>query len=122
MSARIIAGAFAGLSPAALHAGYLASYWIQVVVVFAFLVLLPTGEHFHIVTALPALYFHRGRPANAVPTIDLERVFADDADPATVRVGVRTAAGVTAFTVILCLANSLARDFVMPITPALEAE
>ncbi len=62
---------------------------------FAFLVLLPTGEHFHIVTALPALYFHRGRPANAVPTIDLERVFADDADPATMRVGVRTAADLT---------------------------
>jgi Fe-S oxidoreductase len=92
---RAIAAAFAGLSPAALHAGYVASYWIQVVVVFAFLVLLPTGEHFHIVTALPALYFHRGRPANAVPTIDLERVFADDADPATVRVGVRTAADLT---------------------------
>ena len=92
---RAVAAAFAGLSPAALHAGYVASYWIQVVVVFAFLVLLPTGEHFHIVTALPALYFHRGRPANAVPTIDLEKVFADDADPATVRVGVRTAADLT---------------------------
>ena len=92
---RAIAGAFAGLSPAVLHAGYVASYWIQVVVVFAFLVLLPTGEHFHIVTALPALYFHRGRPANAVPTIDLERVFADDADPATMRVGARTAADLT---------------------------
>ena len=92
---RAIAAAFAGLSPAALHAGYVASYWIQVVVVFAFLVLLPTGEHFHIVTALPALYFHRGRPANAVPAIDLEKVFADDADPATARVGVRTAADLT---------------------------
>ena len=92
---RAVAAAFAGLSPAALHAGYVASYWIQVVVVFAFLVLLPTGEHFHIVTALPALYFHRGRPANAVPAIDLEKVFADDADPATIRVGVRTAADLT---------------------------
>ena len=92
---RAIAAAFANLPPAALHAGYVASYWIQVVVVFAFLVLLPTGEHFHIVTALPALYFHRGRPANAVPAIDLEKVFADDADPATARVGVRTAADLT---------------------------
>jgi len=92
---RAIAAAFAGLPPAALQAGYVASYWIQVVVVFAFLVLLPTGEHFHIVTALPALYFHRGRPANAVPGIDLEKVFADDADPATARVGVRSAADLT---------------------------
>ena len=30
--------------------------------VFAFLVILPIGEHFHIVTALPTLYFRRGRP------------------------------------------------------------
>jgi ferredoxin len=31
------------------------------------------GEHFHIVTALPALFFARPRPANAVPAVDLER-------------------------------------------------
>ena len=29
----------------------------------SFLVILPIGEHFHIVTALPALFFRRGRPA-----------------------------------------------------------
>ncbi len=92
---RVVEGAVAGLSPGAQRAGYVASYWVQVVVVLAFLVLLPTGEHFHIVTALPALFFHRGRPANAVPGIDLEQVFADDADPATVRVGVRTARDLT---------------------------
>ena len=33
------------------------------VLVFSFLVLLPVGEHFHIVTALPALFFRRGQPA-----------------------------------------------------------
>lgn len=92
---RAVEAAVAGLSPAAQHAGYALSYWTQLVVVFAFLVLLPTGEHFHIVTALPALFFHRGRPANAVPGIDLEAVFADDADPDTVKVGVRTAADLT---------------------------
>ena len=52
-----------GLSPALLSAGYTLSYWTQMVVVFCFLVLLPAGEHFHIVTALPALFFRRGRPA-----------------------------------------------------------
>ena len=50
-----VATALQGLSPAALHAGYVASYWIQMATVFSFLVLLPTGEHFHIATALPAL-------------------------------------------------------------------
>ena len=43
----------------------------------SFLVILPTGEHFHIVTALPALFFRRGRPANAVPHVDLEKAMAE---------------------------------------------
>ena len=63
-----LAIAFSGLRPAALTAGYVLSYWVQMAVVFSFLVLLPTGEHFHIVTALPALFFRRGGPANRVPS------------------------------------------------------
>ena len=78
--ARVVAGAVAALSPAALAAGYHASYWTQIVVVFAFLVILPPGEHFHIVTALPALYFRRGRPANAVPSVDLEKIMGEGSD------------------------------------------
>ena len=35
--------------------------------VLGFLVILPIGEHFHIVTALPTLFFRRGGPANRVP-------------------------------------------------------
>lgn len=92
---RRVADALAGLSPAALAVGYHLSYWTQVAVVFAFLVILPLGEHFHIVTALPALYFRRGGPANAVPAVDLERLLADDADAAAVRVGVHTAKDLT---------------------------
>ncbi len=49
------------LPPPALRAGYQFFYWTQLLIVFAFLVILPTGEHFHIVTALPALFFRRGR-------------------------------------------------------------
>jgi Fe-S oxidoreductase len=92
---RVVADAVAGWSPAALHAGYVASYWMQMLVVFAFLVLLPVGEHFHIVTALPALYFHRGRPANAVPAVDLAPLYADDADPDTMKIGAATARDLT---------------------------
>ena len=64
-------------------------------VVFAFLVILPLGEHFHIVTALPTLFFRRGRPANRVPSVDLEKMLSDDADAADLRVGVGTAKDLT---------------------------
>jgi len=88
---RSIALAFSGLAPAALTAGYQVSYWAQLVVVFAFLVILPTGEHFHIVTALPALYFRRGTPANTVPFVDLEKIMGEAADAESMRIGARTA-------------------------------
>ena len=90
-----VAAALAGLSPAALTAGYHLSYWTQLVVVFAFLVLLPTGEHFHIVTALPTLFFRRGSSVNTVPFVDLEKMMGDDAGAAEMRVGVRTAKDLT---------------------------
>jgi Fe-S oxidoreductase len=77
---------------ASLATGAAVSYWLQMITVFSFLVLLPAGEHFHIVTALPALFFRRGRPANEVPGIDLSKLMDDSADAAEMKVGVRTAA------------------------------
>ncbi len=53
--------------------------------------LLPTGEQFHIVTALPALFLRRGRPGRSGPPVDLDRALADDADPSALRIGVLTA-------------------------------
>jgi Fe-S oxidoreductase len=104
---RALATAFAGLSPGMLAAGYHASYWIQMLTVLAFLVILPLGEHFHIVTALPALFFRRGHPANRVPAVDLERIM-NEGDSGDMRVGVRTARdlswkdGLDAFTCTEC--------------------
>ncbi len=92
---RALADAVASWPPAALHAGYVGSYWLQIVVVFAFLVLLPAGEHFHIVTALPALYFRRGTPAHTVPMVDLAPLMADDADPDKLTIGATTARDLT---------------------------
>ncbi len=89
-----IAGAFSGLSPAMLGLGHQASYWIQMLTVLTFLVILPLGEHFHIVTALPALYFRRGAPANRVPGVDLEAMMEGN-DVAELRIGVRTARDLT---------------------------
>lgn len=60
--------------------GYHGFYWIQIVVVLGFLVLLPLGEHFHIVTALPTLFFTHNSPLNKVPTVDLEALMEEDED------------------------------------------
>jgi len=96
------------LSDPALRTGYRLSYWLQMLTVLSFLVLLPIGEHFHIVTALPALFFRRGGPANVVPAVDLAKLMSDDADAAQLKVGVGTAAdlswkeGLDAFTCTEC--------------------
>ncbi len=107
-----VAAAFSGLSPDALHLGYQSFYWIQMLTVFSFLVLLPAGEHFHIVTALPAVFFSRDTPLNRVPSVDLEKVMADDAD-ADMKVGVRTAADLTwkdAFDAFTCTECGRCKD------------
>ena len=77
-----------------LDAGYVLSYWTQMLLVLSFLVILPIGEHFHIVTALPALFFRRGRPANVVPKVDLEAAMSGD-DDTEIQVGARTALDLT---------------------------
>jgi Fe-S oxidoreductase len=89
-----IATLFAGLSPRVLQIGYQVSYWIQMLTVLGFLVLLPVGEHFHIVTALPTLYFRRGGPANRVPGVDLDAMLAAD-DATGLKIGVRVARDLT---------------------------
>ncbi len=87
-----LARAFGNLPPAALAIGYYLSYWVQILTVFAFLVWLPLGEHFHIVTALPALYFARRPPGplNVVPAVNLEPLMNEGGDE-EIRVGIRTA-------------------------------
>ena len=102
-----VATALGGWSPSALSTGYVLSYWTQMLVVLGFLVLLPTGEHFHIVTALPALFFRRGRPGHRVPTVDLEKLM-EATDEADMKAGVRDARdlvwkdGLDAFTCTEC--------------------
>ena len=89
-----LAATLSALSPAALQTGYVLCYWTQMVVVFSFLVLLPAGEHFHIVTALPALYFRRGRPGHRVPTVNVEKLM-EATDEADMRAGVHDARDLT---------------------------
>ena len=102
-----LAQALSTLSHEQLVAGYQWSYWIQILTVLSFLVILPVGEHFHIVTALPALFFRRGGPANRVPKLDLEKIMEAD-DAGSISVGIRTALdlswkdGLDAFTCTEC--------------------
>ena len=84
-----------GLSPAALDVGMHAFYWVQIATVFTFLAILPIGEHFHIVTSLPTVYFGRDVPANQVPRVDLEPLSADDVDPDALKIGAKTALDLT---------------------------
>jgi len=89
-----VASVLAGLPVDALVAGYALLYWTQMTVVLAFLVILPLGEHFHIVTALPTLYFRRGRPANRVPGVDVDKLMAAE-DESEMKAGVRSAIDLT---------------------------
>jgi Fe-S oxidoreductase len=89
-----VAGALSGLPRDVLGAGYAVSYWTQMAVVLSFLVLLPIGEHFHIVTALPTLYFRRGRPGNRVPSVDVDKLMAAE-DESAMKAGVRDARDLT---------------------------
>ncbi len=85
-----LASVLSGWSEGALRIGWHTTYWLQMLTVFSFLVLLPMGEHFHIVTALPGLFFARAGPPNRVPSVDLDRLM-NAADGDEVPVGVRTA-------------------------------
>ena len=87
-----LASLVAHWTPRALAIAAAISYWTQMTMVCAFLVLMPLGEHFHIVTALPSLFFRRGRPANTVPTVDLSPLLDDLADASELKVGARSAA------------------------------
>jgi Fe-S oxidoreductase len=98
---------------AVLETGYQLAYWLQMLTVFSFLVLLPAGEHFHIVTALPALFFRRGRPANTVPGVDLEKLMAEDTAEGEVKVGAKNAADLSwkdAFDAFTCTECGRCKD------------
>ena len=87
----LVATLFSGVSAPSLALGLHVFYWVQMITVFSFLVILPLGEHFHIVTALPAVFLARDTPLNRVPSVDLEKIMADDAGD-DMKVGAKTAA------------------------------
>jgi Fe-S oxidoreductase len=64
--------ALAGLSPASAQAIGLGSFWLHLAIILLFLNVLPYGKHFHIITALPNVFFARLPPTGALRKLDLE--------------------------------------------------
>ena len=68
-----LAGLLAGASSAALRATYFFSWWAHLVAIFVFLNYLPFAKHFHVLTALPNLFFRKLTPAGQIATFDIEK-------------------------------------------------
>lgn len=62
----------AGFGPAWAEGISNASWWAHNLVILTFLNLLPRSKHFHIITALPNVFFRKLEPAGALSTMDLE--------------------------------------------------
>jgi Fe-S oxidoreductase len=50
-----------------------AAWWVHNLIVLTFLNLLPRSKHFHIITALPNVFFRKLEPVGALSTMDLEK-------------------------------------------------
>jgi Fe-S oxidoreductase len=67
-----LAPLFAGSTESVAGAWVQAMYWSHCVLVLAFLNFLPFGKHFHVLTALPAVYLRRLTPSAALEKMDFE--------------------------------------------------
>ncbi|HEX9051832.1 MAG TPA: (Fe-S)-binding protein [Anaeromyxobacter sp.] len=61
-----------GLSPGVTAAVAASSFFLHLALILVFLNVLPYGKHFHIITALPNVFFSRLPPAAALRKLDLE--------------------------------------------------
>ncbi|MEZ4386607.1 MAG: (Fe-S)-binding protein [Candidatus Krumholzibacteriia bacterium] len=71
---------FGGLSEGALHVWHHVNFWLHVTLVLGFLNYLPFGKHFHVLTALPAVFTERLTPSGKLETLDLEKLMAEGAE------------------------------------------
>ncbi|MHB8079389.1 MAG: (Fe-S)-binding protein [Candidatus Krumholzibacteriia bacterium] len=69
---RALSGLFAGLDDAAARGWWRTMYWTHCTLILGFLNYLPYGKHFHVLTALPAVYFKRLTPPLASDPLQFE--------------------------------------------------
>ena len=62
-----------GLSPSSLRATYFASWWAHLVAIFVFANYLPFAKHFHVITALPNLFFAKLDSPGRMMSFDIEK-------------------------------------------------
>ncbi|HEV8266868.1 MAG TPA: (Fe-S)-binding protein [Thermoanaerobaculia bacterium] len=68
-----LAEAIRGSSRVTLDTLYTSCWWLHLMTIFAFLNYLPLAKHFHIITALPNLFFRKIEPAGKLATFDIEK-------------------------------------------------
>ncbi|HEV8117623.1 MAG TPA: (Fe-S)-binding protein, partial [Thermoanaerobaculia bacterium] len=68
----VVAGLLAGASAATLQALYVGGWWVHLVDIFFFGNYLPYSKHFHIITAVPNVFFMKLEPMGRLGTPDLE--------------------------------------------------
>jgi Fe-S oxidoreductase/nitrate reductase gamma subunit len=68
----LLSGLFAGLTAATLQAVYESCWWIHLVDILFFGNYLPYSKHFHILTAIPNIFFMKLDPMGRLGTPDLE--------------------------------------------------
>jgi len=68
-----VAGLFAGLAPATLAALYVGGWWTHLTDILFFGNYLPYSKHFHIITAIPNVFFLKLDPMGRLGTPDLEK-------------------------------------------------
>jgi Fe-S oxidoreductase len=68
----LVGDLLAGFGPAWAKGIGDAAWWVHNLIILAFLNLLPRSKHFHIITALPNVFFRKLEPAGALSKMDLE--------------------------------------------------
>lgn len=66
-ASQLAAATLSGASPEFLKGLYPVSYWLHLIAFFFFLNFLPMGKHFHIITALPNVFFRKLRKGAVKP-------------------------------------------------------
>ncbi len=68
----LLSGIFVDTDPAKLERHITANYWIHIVMLLGFLNFLPFGKHFHVLTALPAVFLARLTPQGTLEKMEFE--------------------------------------------------